>query len=161
MKTVFYTLSYMLLSISNSHALEKVGEATFSWLFWDIYKISLWAENGQYKKSKFPAKLNIQYFKDIDRTQLIDLTEEQWQAQNLTYQESWLSELKGIWPNIQTNDTLSVTVSLQGESIFHHNDRYLGRISDREFSNKFLAIWLSENTTEPSLRQQLIGAKND
>jgi hypothetical protein len=45
----------------------------------------------------------------------------------------------------------------QGRSVFYFNQQYIGVINPSEFGQIFLAIWLSENTSEPSLRLELLG----
>jgi hypothetical protein len=42
-------------------------------------------------------------------------------------------------------------------SHFFYNKRFIGSLNDTAFSSAFSAIWLSENTLKPKLRNQLIG----
>jgi hypothetical protein len=64
--------------------------------------------------------------------------------------------LKNMWPDIQKGDNLSILIH-QGRSTFYFNNHYLGFIDEVEFGEIFLAIWLSENTSQPSLRNELLG----
>ena len=46
-----------------------------------------------------------------------------------------------------------------GESVtFFVNGRAAGELRDADFARRFFAIWLAPTTSEPRLRQQLIGA---
>ena len=41
--------------------------------------------------------------------------------------------------------------------IYYFDEQPIGIIQDKQFGDAFLAIWLSENTSEPGLRKQLLG----
>ncbi|MEI8646244.1 chalcone isomerase family protein [Pseudoalteromonas sp. Hal040] len=56
---------------------------------------------------------------------------------------------------------MSFQTNEQGIGTFYFNDKELGQIDDKRFADNFLAIWLSADTSEPSLRKQLIGGKHD
>lgn len=147
------------LSPSLSAQLKPVGQGVMSWLFIDIYQISLYSQSGDYQPLHYPQALTIHYHKSIDQQRLIDATMEQWQQQNLdaTLYQPWLSRLQRIWPNIENGDRLTLYVSKSGKSDFYHNQLLLGSIDNPAFSEAFLGIWLAKNTSQPSLRKQLIG----
>ena len=65
-----------------------------------------------------------------------------------------------LWPNIEEGDTLLLKVE-ETKSTFYHNGELRGEITDQYFGPMFLAIWLSENTSQPELRTQLIGQLNE
>ena len=44
------------------------------------------------------------------------------------------------------------------KSAFYFNDNLVGSIEDPMFGPLFVDIWLSEKTSEPKLRQQLLGS---
>jgi len=47
------------------------------------------------------------------------------------------------------------------KSIFYFNNLKVGVIERAEFSQLFLAIWLSEKTSEPELKAELLGENID
>jgi hypothetical protein len=47
------------------------------------------------------------------------------------------------------------------KSFFYYNNELIGEIGQQEFSQLFLDIWLSENTSEPDLRRELLGVNNN
>jgi len=136
-----------------------IGQGTMSWFFIDIYQATLFSTTGRYQPHVYPLALNIVYLKDIDKQQLLDATEKQWQKLGLTRHQYayWLIELNKIWPNIKRGEQLLFLIKGEGEGHFYHNNRLLGHINDAQFSEKFIAIWLSKQTTRPKLRQQLLG----
>ena len=60
---------------------------------------------------------------------------------------------------MREGDSLTLWVNTQGDSHFYFGDKKLGQIQDETFGEAFLAIWLSERTSEPELRQGLLGLR--
>lgn len=143
----------------NQYSFKKVGEAELSVLFWSIYHSSLHSLDGSFIEKQRPIKLEINYLRDIEAADLISKTADEWQQQGLNHanQNIWLEQLKIIWPNIKENDTLTFIVDLQNQSHFLFNQQSIGSISDEDFADHFLAIWLSEKTSRPNLRKKLLG----
>jgi hypothetical protein len=141
-------------------AFNKVGSAQFSVLFWDIYNSHLFTKSGRYEEnSDQDVIFKIEYLKDITAKELIKRTVEQWQ--HLKYKksdyEAFIPRLKSLWPNISAGDSLTLYRNNQSTE-FYFNNMNIGVIDNEEFYKLFLAIWLSPDTSEPELRQSLIGA---
>ncbi|WP_299267846.1 chalcone isomerase family protein [uncultured Psychrosphaera sp.] len=140
-------------------AFNKVGSAQFSVLFWDIYNSHLFTKSGRYEEnSDQDVIFKIEYLKDISADELIKRTVEQWQ--HLKYKksdyEAFIPRLKSLWPNISAGDSLTLYRNNQSTE-FYFNNMNIGVIDNEEFYKLFLAIWLSPDTSEPELRQSLIG----
>lgn len=154
---IVFTLSFsQSLSAIPTQGLKSVGTGTMSWLFWDLYQITLYSSDGHYQNQEYPQALSIQYLKDIDKADLITATKEQWGHLNINWQPQWLEHIERLWPNIKKNDNLTLLILENGNSQFYYNQAKLGNIDDHNFSKAFIAIWLSPNTSEPELREQLI-----
>lgn len=150
--------------VKKSVALELVGKAKFSFLFWDIYQSQLQTSTGDFPvdAEKDSVLYEIQYLVDITQENLLESTVEQWQHVGISanvYQK-YITELSAIWPDISEGDTLALFVQAD-HSRFYFNGEYIGKIVESAFAADFLAIWLSEKTSEPKLRQQLLGEVND
>lgn len=158
-----WLLTLVIFYISSSFAFaqpefKKVGEAHMQYLLWDIYDAQLFTLSGHYKQNTHPVKFTLTYLRDIDAEDIVKATNEQWQhLGKTTLSKKYSSRLLKIWPNIKEKDTLTLVTSTQGQSFFYFNGKKIGSIEDTEFANDFLAIWLSENTSEPKLRKQLLG----
>jgi hypothetical protein len=157
-------LTFALLFSYSSHAfmphqLQKVGDGTMSWLFLDLYDASLFTPSGNYQSDIYPQALTINYLKNVNKKRLIKATEEQWVLQE--FEESkvkyWLQSLQQIWPDIKSGDSLTFYVAENKKGYFYHNQTLLGEINSEDFSDAFLSIWLSEKTSQPQLRRQLLG----
>jgi hypothetical protein len=156
--------SNTLDNVVKAHAYIQVGETTFSILFWDLYKSKLQTTSGKYPLEKDSEKLlyHINYLTDISREDLLMRTVEQWQHLGIETEryQTYLSVLEKIWPDIEDGDTLSLHVN-NTRSVFYFNNNFIGEIEQSEFSQLFLDIWLSENTSEPKLRLELLGVNNN
>ena len=95
---------------------------------------------------------------DITNEDLLSRTVEQWQhlAVDKTLYQPYEAPLLSIWPNITEGDKLLLW-NKQGRSEFYYNNRFVGAIEDAYFGELFLSIWLSEQTSQPDLRAQLLG----
>jgi hypothetical protein len=138
----------------------SIGQTTFTVLFWDIYTSQLLTSSGEYPliDSKDNLLFDINYLRGIKSEDLIKRTIEQWRHLGIAEDkyQIYIPLLKNMWPDIQKGDNLSILIH-QGRSTFYFNKQYLGFIDEVEFGEIFLAIWLSENTSQPSLRNELLG----
>lgn len=157
------------LSISHTYAtptdkqltdhLKVVGQGHMSWLFIDLYQATLYSATGTHQTKLFPQALNINYKKDIKAAHLISATQKEWSKLSIysPVHEKWLTQLTGLWPNIKKGDQLLFLVESNGLGYFYHNNQLLGGIKSQQFSEDFLAIWLSQKSSEPKLRAKLLG----
>ena len=134
-----------------------VGKSDIRWLWFDVYQATLRTPSGSYQPQQWPLSLELFYKRDIRRDQLLRTTEDEWQRQNIHYKAQWLAVLTTMWPNITSQDRLLLKVDEKGTSHFFYNNTYIGYIDDELFSLAFTAIWLSDNTLKPKVRNQLIG----
>lgn len=140
-------------------SLQKVGEARLRVLLWSIYTSRLYTPTGTYTESERPLRLEIEYLINVKSSALVDRTAREWDAMGREHprQDDWLQRLNTLWPNIDKQDVLTLEVDENNVSTFFHNGDRLGRIDDPAFGQQFLDIWLSEDSTRPSLRSDLIG----
>ena len=139
--------------------LQLTGEARLKVLFWNVYDARLYTADGRYRERSYPIALQLDYLRDIASSDLVDETLRQWQEQGLDghpRMDDWLDRLAELWPDVSEDDAITLVVDAEGRSQFYFNDRLLGGIEDREFADYFAAIWLSDNTTSPRVREQLI-----
>lgn len=139
--------------------LDRVGGATLRVLFWTIYDSKLYTPSGRYQGIEPQLALEVDYHRNVSAARLLEQTRAEWQKQGI-YQpehERWLDSLAAIWPDLRRGDVMVVRVDEQLASTFYLNGRLIGRLTDPVFTNNFLAIWLSENSSYPQLRKQLIG----
>lgn len=163
---LFCTTSYsdegLILKKNNKvidvYDMREVGKAKFSVLFWDIYQSRLLSPSGRFEKTKKNYIFEITYLRDISKNDLLARTVEQWQHLSFDKEQyqGYITKLEDLWPNIKAGNSLSLWVK-PNTSEFYFNNQYIGAIDDDSFGELFLAIWLSPETSQPKLRQQLLG----
>jgi len=135
-----------------------VGEASFRVWTIHIYDIRLKTPSGLYEPGNFPLELEIIYRKNVAAKKLLASTEEEWRKHSIPMAkiERWLVELQSIWPDIAAGDSLALQVN-PSQGLFFHNGKPIGTTENRELLAAFLAIWLSEKTSQPQLRKDILG----
>lgn len=145
----------------NVPAAEQVGKGRMSVMFWDLYDAVLYAPGGQWKKGE-PFALSLTYLRDIDGKAIADRSAEE--IRNLGFRDeyklaAWHGQMRNIFPDVKEGTTLTGIYNKRQESIFYHQGKEIGRIRDPEFGRYFFNIWLSQKTSAPELRAQLLGAQ--
>ncbi len=141
---------------------QEVGRGEMSVLWFNLYQASLLTPTGEYRQGDYPLKLDIRYQRDIEADDLVNATVEQWQHLNFSEQQIlvWQQELLGLWPDVTDGERLAFECLSADSGNFYFNGELLGNVSSPGFAQAFLAIWLSENTSRPDLRAQLMGDKS-
>lgn len=143
------------------HQWQQVGRTTLTWGFWDIYHAQLRTPSGDYNiADPYAAEmaLIIDYRRNITKKQLLEETDKQWQHLQVTpYNRArWIKVLEQLWQGVGKGDRLAFVLTHTGGE-FYFGDRLLGRVDNPVLARTFLAIWLSEDTSYPKLRRQLLG----
>ncbi|PTT81916.1 hypothetical protein DBR42_17410 [Pelomonas sp. HMWF004] len=61
---------------------------------------------------------------------------------------------------MKAGDRISGSLEPGAAAQFHLNGQPRRRIADAAFAKLFFGIWLSPQTSEPAMREQLLGAAN-
>ncbi len=140
--------------------LRLVGEAELKFMFWSVYYSRLYTADGGYREGQLPLRMEMEYQLPVKRKALVERTAQEWDHLGVEQarQEPWLTALRDLWPDLERKDTLTLEVDAGGVSTFFHNGEPLGRIADQAFADRFLAIWLSPDTSRPEVRKALIGS---
>lgn len=136
-----------------------VGQARFKVLLWEVFDATLIAPSGQLDREK-PFALKLSYLRELSsqaivKTSIREMTSQRpINPQRLIF---WKGELSRILPDINKGDTITGIRDEQGRAAFYLNDEFQGAIDDPEFAPVFFDIWLGEKTSEPGMRQKLLG----
>lgn len=71
--------------------------------------------------------------------------------------ERWLASMKQTFPDVAKGDRITGVQRPQEAARFFHNGALRGELRDADFTRRFFGIWLSPQTSEPKLRQSLLG----
>lgn len=140
---------------------KTVGEGDYSYWLWDLYHARLQSADGRFVdyQQSAPLQLELTYARNISKKEFIDATMEQWKIQQgavLKVHKIWAGELNLLWRDVKKNDKLSAVLQADGLVDFYFNGELLGKTTDPAFGKAFFDIWLSEKTTAPDLRKQLL-----
>lgn len=138
-----------------------VGDGMLSVAFWDIYEARLIAPHGKWT-AKAPYALDINYLTDIDGADIVKRTIDEMSAQgNISDAQlaNWKQQLGMFFPDVKAGDHFMGVATQHGETVFYKNNVRIGNVKDKEFTRPFFAIWLGEKTSEPALRNNLLGMK--
>ena len=140
---------------------EVVGKGRLSLVFWDVYDATLYAPQGKWDAKK-PMALSIHYFREIEGKDIVDRSIGEMRKQGFSDEAKlakWQKEMAAFFPQVKNGDEL-MGVYIPGKPTqFYLGEKRIGTIKDGDFGEHFFAIWLSEKTSEPKLRKQLLGEK--
>jgi hypothetical protein len=138
------------------------GSARLRFFGLAIYEARLWSLSNLSPEEvdKAPLALEIVYARALDGAQIAQrsLTEMRRQGRfDEGREQRWLQTLKALLPDVKAGDRLT-GVQRPGESTrLFLNGSLLGEVRDAQFTRLFFGIWLAPQTSEPALRQQLLG----
>jgi hypothetical protein len=139
--------------------LQLLGYTHFRKLLWDVFDASLWVSGDKWTPDE-PFALEFRYARNFDGADIVAGARDQWRHLGYTDLEQinpWLEQLSAIFPDIKKGDQL-VGLQLPGrETRFFHNGEPIGTVSDPAFGSMFFAIWLDPKTSQPALREELLG----
>lgn len=140
--------------------LNEVGSARLKVLLWNIYESSLYTPTGRFQGIEPGLALELEYRRNIPKKEFIKYAREEWQKQSLYNEksEAWLASIDKLLPSVKKGDVIVLKVNNQKESEFYFNNRFIGKLGSENFTDQFLSIWLSKNTSYPKLRDKLVGA---
>ena len=137
----------------------RVGQGSLNFFGMRIYDVTLWAPGGQWRPDA-PYALELIYARNFGSAKLAASTVSEIRKQRSLPQSKlsdWERQLATLFPDVKPGDRLAA-VRIPGEGVsFHAGPRALGRIADETFAESFFGIWLGARTSEPALRELLLG----
>jgi hypothetical protein len=158
---VFITLLCSLNAAAMPENIKLVGQGQFSYLFWDLYQAKFYTSDGRWTsyQQSAPLVLKLTYQRDISKADFIEATVDQWEhleGKVTAQHKDWAKQLDSLWTDVKKDDQLSCVLMADSTVQFYFNDKLLGAVTDPKFGPAFLDIWLSEKTSAPKLRKQLL-----
>lgn len=137
---------------------EKLGEGVLNYFFLRVYEAELWTTSREFTFSE-PFILQLTYNMSFSGEDIIDRTLSE--MRQLNYPEEkirqWGNKLGSIFPNVKKGDSIVGFHDPSRGARFFLGSRILGQVEDLEFSQAFFSIWLDSRTSEPELRNALLG----
>lgn len=141
---------------------EPVGQARLAVMFWDIYDAQLIASEGDFDPQK-PFALSLTYLRKFEGKNIASRSIDEMRDQGMKDEvklAKWFEKMQQVFPNVDEGQTITGIVDSGQNSHFYFNDTKVGTIEDPEFTQWFFNIWLSEKTSQPKMRNKLLGLSN-
>jgi Chalcone isomerase-like len=107
-----------------------------------------------------PLALELEYARNLPGAQIAERSLKEMRRHAEIAQDTadrWLAAMKQLFPDVKAGDRITgLHLPAQGARFFL-NGRLLGDVREGEFARLFMSVWLSDKTSEPSLRQALLG----
>lgn len=139
-----------------------VGSGTMRWLGLRVYDARLWAPEPltQDTWATRPFALELQYARALPGRRIAERSLVEMRRQRElppAEADRWLDALQRVFPDVAEGDRISGVHKPGQAARFHVNGRYAGELADGEFARLFFGVWLSPQTSEPALRDALLG----
>ena len=139
-----------------------VGEHRFTYWGFDVYHASLWASSTAFAAADWATQrlvLELRYLRDFQGRDIAQRAITEMHSQRALSPEqsaAWLDSLQALLPNVRSGETLTGVYAPESGAQFLHQGKPVGDIREAEFARRFFGIWLSPQTSQPQLRQQLL-----
>jgi hypothetical protein len=149
------------IAVADLDDMQTVGEARMRVLFWDVYDARLLAPHGTYREDH-PFALSLTYLRRLDGEKIAERSIEEMRGQGVTDDSTldrWLAFLTEVIPDVGVADEIIGLAAADGSTRFFRDGVLIGEIDDARFTRAFFDIWLGDRTSEPGLRDQLLGLR--
>nr|WP_316641619.1 chalcone isomerase family protein [uncultured Roseateles sp.] len=144
---------------------RRQGQGLMRFLGLSIYTIRLWAPDPVSAEtwSERPLALEIEYARSLDGTEIARRSLKEMQRVGdftASQGERWLAAMGEAFPDVRSGDRIT-GFQRPGQMVrFYVNGRPGKDIADALFARLFFGIWLSPRTSEPGLREALLGLRS-
>ena len=127
-----------------------------------IYDIRLWTPVALTpdEVQGAPLALEIVYARSVSGERLARTSLDEMRRQSTIDAGSearWLALMRRFFPDVQAGDRITAVQQSLGLSRYFVNGRLVGETRDARFTRLFFGIWLSPETSQQAIRQQLLG----
>lgn len=141
---------------------KPYGEGHMNFLFIKAYNARLWTDAPSWSMDQ-PFAMEITYGLGFDTDDLVERTIKEMKNVDPALNDAEIAkltpELDKVYPPVKAGDRL-VALYVPGKPVmFSHNGQPTGSIAGESFTRDFFGIWLSPNTSAPSLRKELLKLK--
>lgn len=142
-------------------AQNPLGQGSLYKFLFHVYDAEFWTDADGWDKSK-PYALDLKYFVSIGKEDFLKRTLKELRRNPAVTKEMLLEyerKLGFIYPDVEEGDTITALYIPDEGILFSHNNNKLGWMKEPELIEPFFSIWLGKYTSEPTLRNKLLGKK--
>lgn len=142
--------------------MQRAGATRFTVWGFNVYDASLWVAPG-FRAADWPERplaLELAYLRDFDGADIARRSLDEMRRTGPIAPEQaaqWLRTMTQAFPDVRKGDRL-IGIYEPGAGVrFLHNGRVTANVRDAQFAQRFFAIWLGPQSSEPALREALLG----
>jgi Chalcone isomerase-like len=141
---------------------QLIGSGRLRFLGLSVYDVRLWAAQPvpAAEVALRSLALEIEYTRALVGLKIAERSLDEMRRQaNIApdVAERWLAQMAALFPDVQSGDRLTGKQRPGEATRFFFNGSLRGEVRDAEFTKLFFGIWLSPRTSEPALREALLG----
>lgn len=140
-------------------AVAPYGTGSLHMLFMSAYDAALWTDASRWSMQA-PFAISMTYHFACDASDIVDRAIDEMSRANPSLSTSTLaryrSMIAGLFPGVKSGDEMTALSTPDGTVKFFHDGQQTGQVHDASFAQAFFGIWLSPETSEPSLRAKLL-----
>lgn len=139
------------------------GQGRLRMFGFKVYDARLWQGAVAVPADGFgsvPLALEIGYLRELKGPQIAERSLLEMRRQReLSPAESgrWLQAMQRAFPDVKEGDRIVGVLVPEGGIRFYVNGRHTAEIPEAEFARLFVGIWLAPQTSQPALRESLLG----
>lgn len=114
---------------------KLVGQASYNYIFWHVYDVYLYAENGLYSSDK-PFALMLIYKRNLEENDIALRSKQEIQKigfKDKEILERWYQKMIDIFPDVSNGSELVGVYTKDKRSIFFDENKKIGEENDPDF----------------------------
>jgi hypothetical protein len=148
--------------ISALPAARLLGGGRLRFLGLSIYDARLWVSSGFSAASyaQTPFALELIYLRSLSGKLIAERSLKEMRRQgsiSTEREQAWLQAMLQAFPDVHAGDRITGLHTPGVGARFWFNGQPRASVNDADFSRVFFGIWLSEASSEPKMRSQLLG----
>ena len=140
--------------------LKAVGGGLLRIFGFQVYNAYLWTPEGASFDQTKPHVLDIHYLRTFSAKQLAERSIDEMRGQGTGSEAvypKWIAEMQRVFADVKEGDRLIGVATPNRTAKFFYNGTYRGEVADAAFTDAFFGIWLSEKSSQPGMRNRLLG----
>ncbi len=138
-----------------------VGKARLKVLLFPVYDASLYAPEGDYRKSG-PLALELDYLFDVEKERIVNQTVKTFERRKLGSEAdiaNWRKIMGVHFSDVQKGDKIMIAFPDLQTVVFSTNGGKPTFVSDEGFAAAFKDLWLGDNVRNKRFQNKLLGLK--
>jgi hypothetical protein len=144
------------------HASAPYGKASLHKFFFHVYDAEFWTDDKGGWNMATPHALFLTYHVSIEKADLVERTLQELErnkAVTESMRAAYMHELPSLFTDVKEGESITALYQPDTGVTFCHNGIVTGVLKDMTLAKPFMGIWLGAFTSEPALRDGLLGKK--